>query len=176
MLNICIYQKKFKKRDQGVWIKQMFNVFCEIKKGMKYSRGQLEIIIIIIIIKPRQFIKRCKWWFGPHPIKGTLTLLMTMDRECSRVDPNCRGLHYVCMYRLQPTTPHHPGIITPTLLVSINLPTPKGWIAWWARADCMHITFAQGYYTIEFKGTGRKWIQIVWPKNNSIPMNQPRRT
>ena len=27
----------------------------------------------------------------------------------------------------------------------------KGWIAWLAKADCTHITFAQGYYTIESK-------------------------
>ena len=36
------------------------------------------------------------------------------------------------------------------------VPTPKGWIAWLAKADCTHIIFAQGYYTIESKGTGRK--------------------
>ena len=52
--------------------------------------------------------------------------------------------------------PHHcPGIITPDLLpVPIYRP-PKGWIAWLAKADCMHITFAKGNYTIESKGTRR---------------------
>ena len=44
----------------------------------------------------------------------------------------------------------------PRLIAGTYLPTPKGWIAWLAKADCTHITFAQGYYTIESKGTGRK--------------------
>ena len=42
------------------------------------------------------------------------------------------------------------------LIAGTNLPTPKGWIAWLAKADCTHITIAQGYYTIESKGTRRK--------------------
>ena len=53
--------------------------------------------------------------------------------------------------------PHHRlGMITPRLIAGIDLPTPKGWIVWLAKADCTHITFAQGYYTIESKGTKRK--------------------
>ena len=62
------------------------------------------------------------------------------------------------MYRLLPTTPPSPSRhYYPRLIDGTNLPTPKGWIAWLANADCMHITFAQGYYTIESKGTRRKW-------------------
>ena len=48
------------------------------------------------------------------------------------------------------TLHHRLGIITP------DLPTPKGWIAWLTKAVSTHITFAQGYYTIESKGTRRK--------------------
>ena len=44
--------------------------------------------------------------------------------------------------------PHHRlGIITQTMLIPIYF--SKGWIAWWARAQRVHITFTQGYYTIE---------------------------
>ena len=80
-----------------------------------------------------------------------------MSRECSTFDlsyqryitlasPGCYELHpYHCL-----------GIITPRLIPGSNLPTSEGWIAWLAKAHCMHITFAQGYYTIESKGTGRK--------------------
>ena len=63
---------------------------------------------------------------------------------------------YICMYRLLPTTPPSPSRhYYPRLIAGANLPTPKGWIAWLAKADCTHITFAQGYYTIESKGTRR---------------------
>ena len=65
--------------------------------------------------------------------------------------------HYICMYRLLPTTP--PSLSRhyyPRLIAGTNLPTPKGWIARLAKADCTHITFVQGYYTIKFKGIGRK--------------------
>ena len=65
--------------------------------------------------------------------------------------------HYICMYRLLPTTHPSPSRhYYPRLIAGINLPTPKGWIAWLAKAYCMPITFAQGYYTIESKGTRRK--------------------
>ena len=65
--------------------------------------------------------------------------------------------HYICMTGCCQLHLHHRlGIITPRLIASTNLPTPKGWIAWLAKADCTHITFAQGYYTIESKGTKRK--------------------
>ena len=85
--------------------------------------------------------------------------------------------HYIFMYRLLPTTPPLPSRhYYPRLIAGTNLPTPKGWIAWLAKADCTHITFAQGYYTIEAKGTRRKWTQVVGFKTNSIPVNQPRRT
>ena len=85
--------------------------------------------------------------------------------------PELPAPHYIGMYRLLPTTPHHRlGIITPT-----NFSTPKGWIPWLAKADYTHITFAQGYYTIESKGTRRKRTQVFGTKTNSIPENQPRR-
>ena len=83
--------------------------------------------------------------------------------------PELPAPHYICMYRLLPTIP----LIT---IYALLLPTysryqftdPKGWIAWLAKANCTHITFAQGYYTIEIKGTGRKWTQVVGSKTNSI--------
>ena len=56
----------------------------------------------------------------------------------------------------------------PWLIVGTKLPTQKGWIAWLAKADCTHITFAQGYYTIESKDTRTKWTQVVGSKTNSI--------
>ena len=56
-----------------------------------------------------------------------------------------------------PTTPLSPSRhYYPRLIAGTNLPTPKGWIAWLVKADCTHITFGQGYYTIKSKGTGRK--------------------
>ena len=71
--------------------------------------------------------------------------------------PELPAPHYICMYRLLSTTPtssarHYYS----QLIAGTNLPTPKGWIAWLAKADCTHTTFAQGYYTIESKGTRRK--------------------
>ena len=85
---------------------------------------------------------------------------ITFNDDGQRVQlalPELPAPHYICMYRLLPTT--HPS---PSrhyylrLIAGANLPTPKGWIAWLAKADCKHITFAQGYYTIESKGTRRK--------------------
>ena len=52
--------------------------------------------------------------------------------------------HYICMYRLLPTTPLSPSRhYYPQLIAGTNLPTPKGWIAWLAKACCTHITLAQ---------------------------------
>ena len=71
--------------------------------------------------------------------------------------PELPAPHYICMYRLLPTTPPSPSRhYYPRLIAGTNLPTPKGWIAWLAKTDCTHIIFAQGYYTIESKGTRRK--------------------
>ena len=81
--------------------------------------------------------------------------------------------HYICMYRLLPSSSRH---YYPRLTAGTNLLTPKGWIAWLAKADCTHITFAQGYYTSESKDTRRKWTQVVGSKTNSIPVNKPRHT
>ena len=82
--------------------------------------------------------------------------------------------HYIFKYRLLPTTPPSPSRhYYPRLIAGTNLPTSEGWIAWLAKVDCMHITFAQGYYTIESKGTIRKYTQFVGSKTNSIAMNQP---
>ena len=103
--------------------------------------------------------------------------LAMMGRKCSRLDPNYqRHITFACTgcYQLHPH--HRLGIIIPRLITGTNLPTSKGWRAWWAKADCTHITFAQGYYTIKYKGIGRKWTQIVRPKTNSIPVNQLHRT
>ena len=71
--------------------------------------------------------------------------------------PELPAPHYICKYRLLPTTPPSPSRhYYPRLFTGINLPTKKGWIAWLATADCTHITFAQGYYTIGSKVTRRK--------------------
>ena len=107
--------------------------------------------------------------FGHH-IKGALTFLTMMNR----LEPSYqRHITFACTgcYQLHPSSSsrhYYPRPIT-----GINLLTPERWIA---KANFMHITFAQGYYTIEFKGTRRKWIQVVGSKTKSIPMNQPCRT
>ena len=75
--------------------------------------------------------------------------------------------HYICMYRLLPTSPRSPSRhYYPRLITGTNLPTPKGWIAWLAKADFTHITFAQGYYTIESKA----------PEGNELRLSGPRPT
>ena len=96
----------------------------------------------------------------------------------TRVSSATRHITFACTgcYQLHPPPHHRLGIITPKLIAGTNLPTPKGWIAWLAKADWTHMTFVQGYYTIESKGTRRKWTQVVGSKTNSIPVNQPRRT
>ena len=63
---------------------------------------------------------------------------------------------FACTRCYQLHSHHRPGIVTPRLIAGTNLPTSKGWIACLAKADCTHITFAQGYYTIESEGTRRK--------------------
>ena len=71
--------------------------------------------------------------------------------------PELPAPHYFCMFRLLPTTSPSPSRhYYPRLIAGTNLPTPKGWIAWLAKADCTHISIAQGYYTIESEGTRRK--------------------
>ena len=102
--------------------------------------------------------------------RGALHLTMS-GRECSWLDPSYqRHITFACTGCYQLHLHHRLGIITPA---STNFPTPKGWIAWLAKADCTHITFAQGYYTIESKGTRRKSTQVVGSKTNSIPVDQP---
>ena len=96
-----------------------------------------------------------------------------MSRECSWLDPSYQHhITFACTgcYQLHPPSPSRHYF--PRLITGTNLPTPKEWIAWLAKADCTHITFAQGYYTIESKGTIRKWTLVVGSKTNSIPVNQ----
>ena len=87
---------------------------------------------------------------------------ITLNDDGQRVQlaqPELPTPHYICMYWLLPTTPPPPSPsrhYNPRLIAGTNLPTPKGWIAWLAKADCTHITFAQRYYTIESKDTRRK--------------------
>ena len=61
------------------------------------------------------------------------------------------------------------GIIT---LAGTNLPTSKGWIAWLAKAESTHITFAQDYYTIESKDIGRIWTQL-YRVQDQLSANEP---
>ena len=85
----------------------------------------------------------------------------------------------VQLVRPELPAPHYIGMSRhyyPRLIAGTNLPIPKGWTAWLAKADCTHITFDQGYYTIQFKGTRTKWTQVFGSKTNSIPVNQSRRT
>ena len=85
---------------------------------------------------------------------------ITFNDDGQRVQlarPKLPAPHYICMYRLLPTAPRSPSRHYYTRLIAgTNLPTHKGWIAWLAKADCTHINFAQGYYTIKSKGTRRK--------------------
>ena len=70
-----------------------------------------------------------------------------MGRECSRLDPSYqRHITFACTgcYQLYP----HRRLAIITLDLS---PVPiyrswnlKWWIAWWAKADCTHITFCPG--------------------------------
>ena len=66
--------------------------------------------------------------------------------------------------------------LLPRQIASTNLPTPKGWIAWLARAH-VYVHNLLGVITwlnlaaragIEPRSTG--------PRSHSMPMNQPRRT
>ena len=77
------------------------------------------------------------------------------------------------MYRLLPTTPQHRlRHYYPRLIAGTNLPKSKGWIAWLAKAECTHITFAQDYYTIESKENVRKWTQI-YRVQDQLSANEP---
>ena len=91
--------------------------------------------------------------------------------QLARLDLPAR--HYICMYRLLPTTPHHRlRHYYPRLIAGTNLPTSKGWIAWLVKAECTHITFAQDYYTIESKDTRRKRTQ-VYRVQDQLSANEP---
>ena len=53
--------------------------------------------------------------------------------------PELTAPHYICMYRRLPTTPPSPARhYYSRLIAGTNLPTPEGWIAWLAKADCTH--------------------------------------
>ena len=132
-----------------------------------------------------QFIKCRKW------PKGALIF----DDDGQRVQyagPELPAPHYICTYRLIPTTPPSPARhYYPRLIAGTNLPTAKGWTAWRARAQSTYITFCprflhnwiqmhekevnpgeQGQDQLNRKGT---WTQIVGPKTNSVPTNWTRR-
>ena len=118
-----------------------------------------------------------------------------IGRECSRLDP-CyqRHITFACTGCYISTTHPSPSRhYYPQLIAGTNLPTQKRWIAWWARAKCMNVTVAQGYYTLlnpkvrerndprlsgpTLTQSGRKWTQAVGPNTNSIgkEMNPGRR-
>ena len=95
------------------------------------------------------------------------------NRECSRLDPTYqRHITFACTgcYQLHPH--HRLRLYYPRLIAGTNLPTSKGWIAWLAKAECTHITFAQDYYTIESKETVRKWTQ-VYRVQDQLSANEP---
>ena len=94
-------------------------------------------------------------------------------RECSRLDSTYqRHITFSCTgcYQLHPH--HRLKHYYPRFIADINLPTSKGWIAWLAKAECTHITFAQDYYKIESKDTGRKWTQ-VYRVQDQLSANEP---
>ena len=66
------------------------------------------------------------------------------EQRVQLAGPELPAPHYICMYRLLPTTPPSPSRhYYPRLIAGTNLPTPKGWIAWLAKADYMHITLSK---------------------------------
>ena len=84
------------------------------------------------------------------------------------VDPSYqRHITFACT-GCYPLTPSPSRYYYSRLIDGTNLPTSKGWLAWWDRTKCIHITFARGYYTVESTGTRRKWTQVVGPKTNLI--------
>ena len=84
---------------------------------------------------------------------------ITFNHDGQRVTSATLHLH------VQAATPPSPSKhYYPRLIAGSNLPTQKGWIAWLAKADCMHITFAHGYYTIEL------------PEENESRLSGPRPT
>ena len=94
-------------------------------------------------------------------------------RECSRLDPTYQHhITFACTgcYQLHPH--HRLRHYYPRLIAGTNLPTSKGWIAWLVKAECTHITFAQGYYTIESKDTWRKWTH-VYRVQDQLSANEP---
>ena len=62
---------------------------------------------------------------------------ITFNDDGQRVQlprPELPAPHYICMYRLLPTTPPSPSRHYYLRLINgINLPTPKEWIAWLAK-------------------------------------------
>ena len=67
-------------------------------------------------------------------------------------------------YIPSPHTPSPSRQYYPRLIAGTNLPTQKGWIAWMAKEDCTHITFIQGYYTIESQGTRGNEPRLSGPR------------
>ena len=69
---------------------------------------------------------------------------ITFNDDGQRVQlarPELQAPHYICMYRLLPTTPPSPSRhYYPRLIASTFYRPPKGWIAWLAKADYTHIT------------------------------------
>ena len=66
------------------------------------------------------------------------------DGRVQLARPELPATHYICMHRLLPSTPSSPSRhYYSRLIAGTNLPTLKGWIAWLAKADCTHITFAK---------------------------------
>ena len=92
--------------------------------------------------------KGCKlqWLMYKKVCKRTLSF-----KVASYIQPTYGTIDIFCpklVYTPSPSRHYYLRLIAGTKLM-----TPKGWIAWLAKADCMHITFAQGYYAIESKGT-----------------------
>ena len=97
---------------------------------------------IVIIMLAYYIAPLTPWWQWTshhHPVnRGALHL---DGQRVQLARPELPAPHYICMYRLIPTTPSSPcRHYYSRLIAGTNLPTPKAGLA---KADCAHITFAK---------------------------------
>ena len=87
-------------------MQQVFQYFKHQNRTISLSLEHSYTLWYLIIIISRQFIKCCKWWFGPHHIKGALTFfnddgqsaMLNPSYQCHIIFP-CKGC-----YQLHPIT------------------------------------------------------------------------
>ena len=123
--------------------------------------GPLPIIIIIIIIMLAYFYcaayTRITMYESSPTCEQRRITFNDDEQRVQLAQPELPAPHYIFRYRLLPTTPPSPSRhYYPTTYCRYQFTDPARMDSLVAKADCTHITFAQGYYTIEAKGTGRK--------------------